>query len=306
MSTNPQSKNNRPTPFPRGTLWTQLQQHTDEAIRCGALHTIPTDATTIEEGGIRFVVRIVDNLRRKRLALQQTKSNRAATKDANPFLPYDEDMFVANASEHHVCLLNKFNVVDHHLLIVTRAFEHQDTLLTEADFAALWRCMAEYPSLGFYNGGVVAGASQPHKHLQLVPLPLGDRDALSPVDELFKGFLETEDKTTHPPLPFVHSLLSTSDLAGAPLAQVASALKQRYDSQLAAVGLGRDGPYNLLLTERWMLLVPRSKEHYQTISINALGFAGSLFVRNHGELEAVQTKGPLSILAHVAQQPSGS
>ena len=32
--------------------------------------------------------------------------------------------------------------------------------------------LAEFDGLGFYNGGETAGASQPHKHLQIVPLPL--------------------------------------------------------------------------------------------------------------------------------------
>ena len=42
-----------------------------------------------------------------------------------------------------------------------------------ADFDALARGLAAIDGLAFYNGGTVAGASQPHKHLQLVPVPLG-------------------------------------------------------------------------------------------------------------------------------------
>ena len=41
----------------------------------------------------------------------------------NPFLPYDPDLVVADISDTHVALLNKFNVIDHHLLIVTRCFK---------------------------------------------------------------------------------------------------------------------------------------------------------------------------------------
>jgi ATP adenylyltransferase len=47
----------------------------------------------------------------------------------NPFLPCEQDMFVADVSRSHLCLLNKFNVIDHHLLIVTREFENQECLL---------------------------------------------------------------------------------------------------------------------------------------------------------------------------------
>lgn len=36
----------------------------------------------------------------------------------------------------HVLLLNKFNVVANHMLVVTQGFEHQNDPLNEADFAA--------------------------------------------------------------------------------------------------------------------------------------------------------------------------
>ena len=41
----------------------------------------------------------------------------------NPFLPYDPALLVAPISPTHVALLNRFNVVDDHFLIVTRSFE---------------------------------------------------------------------------------------------------------------------------------------------------------------------------------------
>ena len=61
-------------------------------------------------------------------------------------------MFVDVLTDTHLCLLNKFNVVEHHLLIVTREFEDQDRYLTEEDFAAGLAGLAEYDSLLFYNG----------------------------------------------------------------------------------------------------------------------------------------------------------
>ena len=59
-------------------------------------------------------------------------------------------------------------------------------------------------------------------------------------------------------------------------------------------------PYNLLVTRRWMLLVPRSREHFGTISVNALGFAGSLFVRDDVEMSALRAAGPMGALRSVA------
>jgi sulfate adenylyltransferase (ADP) / ATP adenylyltransferase len=43
---------------------------------------------------------------------------------------------VAHLSPTHVCLLNKFNVVAHHVLVVTREFEQQTSPLNAADFDA--------------------------------------------------------------------------------------------------------------------------------------------------------------------------
>ena len=101
----------------------------------------------------------------------------------NPFLPYDADLWVTDISQTHICLLNKFNVIENHILVVTRVFEDQESLLTAEDFEAMWICMAEFDGLAFYNSGPIAGASQQHKHLQIVPLPLAPKGLMGPIEE---------------------------------------------------------------------------------------------------------------------------
>lgn len=66
-------------------------------------------------------------------------------------------------------------------------------------------------------------------------------------------------------------------------------------------GDAQSHPYNLLATRSWMLLVPRTREHFETISVNALGFAGSLFVRNVAERELVLRVGPRAVLGAVTR-----
>ncbi len=151
-----------------GTLFEAVRERSAQAERVGALRSIPTSFELVEDGetGVEFVVRMVDHLGQKREAASEQQRT-----GANPFLPYNRELFVADLSETHLCLLNKYNVLDHHLLIVTRSFEEQESLLTLEDFEALWLCMAEREGLGFYNAGAEAGASQPHKHLQLVSVP---------------------------------------------------------------------------------------------------------------------------------------
>jgi ATP adenylyltransferase len=76
------------------------------------------------------------------------------------------------------------------------------------------------------------------------------------------------------------------------------ALAARTGVRLAA-GRPTD-PYNLLVTRRWMLMVPRRRESFDGVSINALGFAGSILIRNKGQWEAVQRAGPIGVLRGVA------
>lgn len=59
----------------------------------------------------------------------------------NPFLPYEEALWVRHLSPTHTLLLNKFNVVAHHLICVTREFEQQTQPLTAADLEATWTAM---------------------------------------------------------------------------------------------------------------------------------------------------------------------
>ena len=153
-----------------GTLWTSIKTTTEQALNSGALKSIPTELEIVEQDGIKFMIRILANLNRKQADKEKQKQQIARTgKEFNPFLPYEQDLFVTDISPTHVCILNKFNVVDNHLLIITRIFEQQETLLTLEDFTAMWTCLGEFEGLVFYNGGKLAGASQPHKHLQIVP-----------------------------------------------------------------------------------------------------------------------------------------
>ena len=65
-------------------------------------------------------------------------------------------------------------------------------------------------------------------------------------------------------------------------------------------GSGQLPPYNLLVTPEWMLLIPRSREAFDGVSVNALGFAGALMVRDQLQLQQIEGAGPLSILRQVA------
>jgi ATP adenylyltransferase len=289
------------------SLWTRITDRTAQALRSGVLYSIPTESSFCEEDGIRFFVRILTNLSRKEEAKKkELQIKKGSDKTVNPFLPYEEAMFVTNISDTHLCLLNKYNVVEHHILIVTREFEDQEMLMNLKDFEAMWLCMAEFDSLSFYNGGCAAGASQPHKHLQLVPLPLASKGHRIPIEPVFESITYHGLAGTTPLLPFVHAFIRLDpDCISSPK-ETAKRTLDYYHTMLDFVGLkvtgdGRQsGPYNLLVTREWMFLIPRSGEFFHSISVNSLGFAGALLVKNEKEMELLKSHGAMNLLKSVA------
>jgi len=286
-----------------GTLWARVGAQTRTALRAGALEPIRTHSERVREDGVDFVVRVISSLARK----PRGQGTRAGTlqggRERDPFLPpYEEALWVGDLSETHVCLLNKYNVVEHHLLVVTRDFEHQEAALTQADFEAAWRCLRELDGLVFYNAGRVAGASQPHKHLQLVALPLAPHGPALPVAPVLAEARPRGPILVAPGFRFRHALAPARESHAAPLAEAAARTLAAYRAMLKALALAsgpRLSPYNLLMTREWMWLVPRSREGPDSISVNALGFAGALLARDERELAFIRREGPMRVLEQV-------
>ena len=289
-----------------GTLWTRIQEQTRHGLECGALQSIATDYEFVEDNGVNFLVRVLTNLTRKDEAKKKQDKAAKKGKDFNPFLPYEEDLFVSDISQTHLCLLNKFNVVENHLLIVTRDFEELDSLLNWQEFQAMWACLAEIDGLVFYNGGKIAGASQKHKHLQLVPTPLAPNQTESiPIAPLLASAVFEGDVGRVPNLPFVHGFCRfDADLINSPN-DAAQITLELYSKLLKAVGLlneDRDNnsiAYNFLATREWVFIVPRSEEHFESISVNSLGFAGALLVRNQEQMQMLKDCKPMGVLKQV-------
>jgi ATP adenylyltransferase len=282
-----------------GSLHGTLLERTATARRSGAIQRLPTTMEVIEQNGIPFQVRVLQDLAGK-------GRTTAPSSNADPFLPYDPELFVAPISPTHIALLNKFNVVEHHLLIVTRVFEDQQSQLTQKDCEALLIGLTELDGLAFYNAGRVAGASQSHKHLQLVPL--NEELAPLPIDSLLRFPQADAIVNSLPGLPFRHVAAPMDPDWTNPEKHSGASLHATYRKLLRAAGLSvdastgshmRTAPYNLLVTRKWMLLVPRSHECFEGISINALGFAGALLVNDKRQLEILRRLGPVTALHYV-------
>jgi ATP adenylyltransferase len=112
-----------------------------------------------------------------------------------------------------------------------------------------------------------------------------------------------------PGLPFVHGFRRLEKGLSLPPAEAARRTWLHYRELLGQVGMGQpvpgqlvrqSRPYCLLMTAEWMLLVPRSQECFEDISINSLAYAGSFFVRDQGQLQRLRNAGMMNVLASTA------
>jgi ATP adenylyltransferase len=266
----------------------------------GARIELESREEIVEDAGIELIVRVLADRIAKAAARARPETSTDTPKSASPssrspFLPpYDPELLLGAITDTHVALLNKYNLVDRHLLIVTREYEEQEAPLTPADFEAARFCLDAIDGLVFYNAGAAAGASQSHKHLQLVPFPLGPHDRRLPlggtIDEALAAGLRAV-----PRLGFRHCMV--------PLAAGAGSDHAVYRELLRACGVGAAGenptPHNLLMTRDWMMMVPRSRASDGPIDVNALGYAGTFVARRDRDLDWLRSTGPIELLRRV-------
>ena len=198
-------------------------------------------------------------------------------------------------STGHVVLLNKYPVQPCHLLVISDGWQPQSGWLQEADWQAVARVAADTGGLWFFNSSAVAGASQPHRHLQLLPRQAPEPSC--PLAPLLLAQLTGE----RPAPPWRHALSRRRDPLGG------SDLSALYREHCLRLGLGQPesdpaplAAYNLLFDDDWFLTVVRVREHGAGFSVNGLGFAGYLLCTAGSDLAWMRQHGPWSLLRSVA------
>jgi len=272
-------------PPPAVGFWAEVVDRADAALASGAMHSFECALEFVQDAGVEFVMRVATKFPRGETA--KGRGAGAPRLPDDPFADPERALIVREINGTHRALLNKFSVLREHLLIVTRRYEEQTSLLDESDFAALCVAMEDAEVLAFYNGGTEAGASQKHKHIQVVTLPLSPRHSV-PMDVLLEK--------AQPQLPFPNA---TARLAAGAAGRPAEMLRTYLDLH-ARAGLAPPKPYNLLVTHEWMLVVPRARDRFEDISINSLAFAGSFFVRDARHAHIIASSGPMHVLKSVA------
>ncbi|MBA4735725.1 MAG: ATP adenylyltransferase [Synechococcus sp.] len=261
------------------------------ASASGALVPLDTTLTHLMgDGGSRFELR--------HLLSATPKHLRASGPKPNPFLPWDQRLEVDRIGDSHVVILNKYPVQTSHMLLITQDWQPQTGWLSMEDWRSLARIDATTTGLWFFNSGPDAGASQPHRHLQLLPRAAGER--ICARDDWFRRCAQNTTMSAQDPL------LRSSRVAAISSTLTGETLQELYLALADDLGLGHPttddcprGAYNLLLSRQWMAIVRRRREGIRGFSVNALGFAGSLLSTDASDRQWIQRSGPEALLQAV-------
>ena len=278
------------------TYWSKALQRSEAALSVSALVPLSTELEHIAgESGIAYELRHLTGLPPRHL--------RASGPKPNPFRPWNNELQVSLVRNRHVLILNKYPVQIGHMLLITRDWAPQAGWLSLEDWQSVVDVDKDTSGLWFFNSGPAAGASQPHRHLQL--LPRHEHEQLCPREAWFDAggttsaprFLNDRDAQLRhhcfiQPLP--GRLPEPSELC------------QHYEQLCERAGLGSPAdsekpsqPYNLLLSRRWLALIRRRCEGVKGFSVNALGFAGYLLSTEASDRSWLKRVGPESLLRDV-------
>ncbi|KAL1863209.1 bifunctional AP-4-A phosphorylase/ADP sulfurylase [Paecilomyces lecythidis] len=289
-----------------------------------------TQLTTLHASGVPYQLRYCPALAKKQNQAPKPDEKKAPKPD--PFENPSPDLLIAEIPRdqpRYALVLNKFPVIPNHFILATKAWKSQTDILEKEDVEATYACLQSWGEtttdggqdrsldaakrlFAFYNSGEESGASQPHRHIQFLPVeamresesdpwrPLVDHFASEKVTKTGSGLLVL------PQLPFMHF---ARDIPSNPSADM---LYEIYLSLYraavtAARGASEDlsrteGPaaisYNLAMTLSTMIICPRRSETAQltidpqqasdvhqagTLSLNGTILAGTLMVKAEAE-----------------------
>ncbi len=272
----------------------QLALHRSEsALQQGAL--IPLKTRRIS---------LVDNhqFELRELTSDLPKHLRKAGPKPNPFRPWDQRLEVCRIGPDHALILNKYPVQLGHMLLITTTWASQGDWLGLSDWNAVSTVDADTTGLWFFNSGPRAGASQPHRHLQLLPR---ERSAeRCPRDPWFLKLLNNRSDNSGAREPLLAATAIRARRADHP--HPGEHLSELYTQLAAELDLGMPGdgdapkaPYNVLITTNWMAMVKRQTDQIHGFSVNALGFAGYLLATKNADRHWLSSHGPEQLLAGV-------
>ncbi|CAG9318270.1 unnamed protein product [Blepharisma stoltei] len=222
--------------------------------------------------------------------LEEHKKPLRNSQKTNPFLyPFEEGIHIKNIGQSYRLLFNKFPVVNNHVLIVTYQFEKQAEPLSANDLSVAYDVCKELDAFAFFNSGPASGYSQEHKHIQVIPW--------SSISSFPLGKIIEENWSERPfSIPCFNFRHFYHGFSNSPTSEYLYGIYKKLMSLL-----GPSHSYNLVLTRRWMLVVPREKERsFNRFDLNSMAYMGFMLVNNDEELGFLRKIGPLALLRDAA------
>ncbi|CAG8029584.1 unnamed protein product [Penicillium salamii] len=287
-----------------------------------------THLSIINAAGISYQLRYCPALAKKPTNLKPDNGTKSPKPD--PFENPSPDLLIAQFPPEkpvYNLILNKFPVIPNHFLLVTKDWQAQTDLLDKSDLEATYECLKAWNTndgskslFAFFNSGDDSGASQPHRHLQFLPVEAMRQpgsDAWYPlIDLLQPASPSPSPKYQHlPGLPFAHFALPLPPNPSADtlhsiyitLYKAAAAATRGHAPGQDTETLPSQGPssisYNLAMTRSTMLICPRRQETAVipidaeaakdiadpgVLSLNGTILAATLMVKAEGEWDSLR------------------
>jgi len=273
------------------SIWSRALEISRKAVNCGAVIPLNTIKYKSSDECCDFELRFLKSPIPKYLIEYGPKRN--------PFIPWDPRLQIQSINDKHTLILNKYPVQIGHMLLITNTWNPQNGWLNLDDFKAIQKVDNDTTGLWFFNSSKEAGASQPHRHFQL--LPRGYNDRICPRFDWFCSLLNNT-KVSNSEISHCISIRQRSK----------NKISRDYDlfslykSMIDEMNLGDIDiinrplkPYNLLITSEWIALITRKTDRSKGFSINALGFAGYFLGTKRSDVDTLIKFGPEQILKDV-------
>ncbi|KAG5362648.1 Diadenosine 5',5'''-P1,P4-tetraphosphate phosphorylase 2 [Yarrowia sp. B02] len=262
------------------------------------------------------------------LAKKPTKEDNAADEKTekpkfNPFEKPDPKLMLVPDFGDYSLVLNKYAIVPNHFMCISKKVIPQTAPLTPNDlehsYAALQAAQSDGTKyIGFFNCGPNSGASVDHKHIQFIQLPKGFKPfPESVIKAKGRDYKPGQQPLSSERVPYAHYIVpweaewaeedaEADNDAEVPIEDpVAEELGFKFSTVLSRVLTElrvNDAPsisYNVVFTDKWLMAVPRSKESYKGISINATGTVGLLLAKSQEQLDLYKEETPLKVLTEL-------
>ncbi|OBT76831.1 hypothetical protein VF21_04467 [Pseudogymnoascus sp. 05NY08] len=281
-----------------------------EAKESGDLLAFDSTAAVLDVNGIPFQLRYCPTLKSK----PKSNSPSSSSKPLNPFLNPPPALFITPIGPSHHLVLNKFALTPNHTILATKTFLSQTDPLAADDLEAVYALLTAYRSagqrlFGFFNSGPHSGASQPHRHVQFLPVE-SMREGLGEEgwELLADGLAEKQAK-----IPFTYFAAPIRGGEGKEkLLETYLALHKmaRYAMDTFEKRVGKEGggggeemSYNLAFTDSSMVILPRRVEGMAfptgledpketgMVALNGTVLGGTLLVKDELEWKALREDG---------------